>query len=343
MWINECCPSFSVMIRKFWILIILPVVFGCGSQKSIKPVQDISTAVTEAQTEVQTEAVTASLGTYRVRKGDTLYSIAFLNGLDYRDVARANNISPPFTIYVGQNIVLDVYTAVPEPAESSRSSAEVTTTRPEPAQSSRPSAEVTTRPEPVQSSRSSAKVTSSPEPAESSRPTAKVTTSPEPVESSQSTGEVAIVSTPPQLPGPPENDIRMDSSKPESKVTDGLSWQWPLRGKLVNKYSLSPGNVNKGVDIRGNDGDQVNAAADGVVVYVGEQKRYGNLVIVRHNDEYLSAYSNNQDIRVHEGEVVKQGQILASIGSNAPKGETLHFEIRLKGEPVDPLRYLPSL
>lgn len=286
------------MIRKFWILIILPVVFGCGSQKSIKPVQDISAAVTEAQTEDRTEAVTDSsttrLGTYRVRKGDTLYSIAFLNGLDYRDVARANNISPPYTIYVGQNIVLDVNTAVPEPAESSRSSA-------------------------------------------------KVTTSPEPAESSRSTGEVAIVSTPPQFPGPPENVNRMDSSQPDSKLTAGLNWQWPLRGKLIKRFSLRPGNVNKGVDIRGNDGDRVNAAADGVVVYVGEQKRYGNLVIVRHNDEYLSAYSNNQEIRVHEGEVVKQGQVLASIGSNAPKGETLHFEIRLKGEPEDPLRYLPSL
>ncbi len=318
------------MIRKFWILIFLPVVFGCGSQKSIKPVQDISTAVAKAQPEVQTESVTvsstSSQGTYRVRKGDTLYSIAFLNGLDYRDVARANNIRPPFTIYVGQNIVLDVNSAVPEPAASSR-----------------PSAEVTTSPEPAQSSRPSAKIKTSPEPAESSRPTAKVTSSPEPVESSRPTGEVAIVSTPPQLPGPPENDIRMDSSLPDSKVTDGISWQWPLRGKLVNRFSLRPGNVNKGVDIRGNDGDRVNAAADGVVVYVGEQKRYGNLVIVRHNDEFLSAYSNFQDIRVHEGEVVKQGQILASIGSNAPKGETLHFEIRLKGEPEDPLRYLPSL
>ncbi len=286
------------MIRKFRILIILPVVFGCVSQKSIKPVQDISEAVTEAQTEDRTEAVTDSsttrLGTYRVRKGDTLYSIAFLNGLDYRDVARANNISPPYTIYVGQNIVLDVKTAVPEPAESSRSSA-------------------------------------------------KVTTSPEPAESSRSTGEVAIVSTPPQSPGPPENVNRMDSSQPDSKLTAGLSWQWPLRGKLIKRFSLRPGNVNKGVVIRGNDGDRVNAAADGVVVYVGEQKRYGNLVIVRHNDEYLSAYGNNQEIRVHEGEVVKQGQVLASIGSNAPKGETLHFEIRLKGEPKDPLRYLPSL
>ena len=290
------------MIRKFRILIILPVVFGCVSQKNIKPVQDISEAVTEAQTEDRTEAVTDSsttrLGTYRVRKGDTLYSIAFLNGLDYRDVARANNISPPYTIYVGQNIVLDVKTAVPEPAESSRSSAKVTTLS---------------------------------EPAESSQSSAKVITLPEPAESSRSTGEVAIVSTPPQSPGPPENINRMDSSQPDSKLTAGLSWQWPLRGKLIKRFSLRPGNVNKGVVIRGNDGDRVNAAADGVVVYVGEQKRYGNLVIVRHNDEYLSAYGNNQEIRVHEGEVVKQGQVLASIGSNAPKGETLHFEIRLKG------------
>ena len=298
------------MIRKFWILIILPVVFGCGSQKSIKPVQDISDVVTEVQTVSLPDSGTTRLGTYRVRKGDTLYSIAFLNGLDFRDIARANNISPPYTIFVGQNIVLDVNTAEPEPAESSRSSEQVST-----------------EPKPVQSSRSSAKVASSPEPAESSR----------------SPGEVASVSTPPLSPGSPDNVNRMDSSQSASRVTAGLSWQWPLRGKLIKRFSLRPGNVNKGVDIRGNDGDRVNAAADGVVVYVGEQKRYGNLVIVRHNDEYLSAYSNNQEIRVHEGESVKQGQFLASIGSNAPKGETLHFEIRLKGEPEDPLRYLPSL
>lgn len=306
------------MIRKFRILIILPVVFGCGSQKSIKPVQDISDVASEVQTEdrieVQTvsvpDTVTTRLDTYSVRKGDTLYSIAFLNGLDFRDIARTNNISPPYTIYVGQEIVLDVKTDVREPAESSRSSEEITSA-----------------PEPVQSSSSSAKVASSPESAESSRPS----------------GEVASVSIPPPSPGPPENVNRMDSSQPDSKVTAGLSWQWPLRGKLVKRFSLRPGNVNKGVDIRGNDGDRVNAAADGVVVYVGEQKRYGNLVIVRHNDEYLSAYSNNQEIRVHEGEVVKQGQNLASIGSNAPQGETLHFEIRLKGEPEDPLQYLPSL
>ena len=298
------------MIRKFWILIILPVVFGCGSQKSIKPVQDISDVVTEVQTVSLPDSGTTRLGTYRVRKGDTLYSIAFLNGLDFRDIARANNISPPYTIFVGQNIILDVNTAEPEPAESSRSSEQVST-----------------EPKPVQSSRSSAKVASSPEPAESSR----------------SPGEVASVSTPPLSPGSPDNVNRMDSSQSASRVTAGLSWQWPLRGKLIKRFSLRPGNVNKGVDIRGNDGDRVNAAADGVVVYVGEQKRYGNLVIVRHNDEYLSAYSNNQEIRVHEGESVKQGQFLASIGSNAPKGETLHFEIRLKGEPEDPLRYLPSL
>ncbi|HAK53566.1 MAG TPA: hypothetical protein DCM54_16945, partial [Gammaproteobacteria bacterium] len=89
-------------------------------------------------------------------------------------------------------------------------------------------------------------------------------------------------------------------------------------------------------------GQRVNAAADGVVVYAGGNLRgYGKLVIVKHSDRFLSAYGNNQEIRVSEGETVKAGQMLAKVGASASNVETLHFEIRLNGRPEDPLRYLP--
>ncbi len=118
-------------------------------------------------------------------------------------------------------------------------------------------------------------------------------------------------------------------------------WQWPIRGEVIKPFSLK-GNINKGIDIKGVAGQRVNAAADGVVVYAGGNLRgYGKLVIVKHSDRFLSAYGNNQEIRVSEGETVKAGQMLAKVGASASNVETLHFEIRLNGRPEDPLRYLP--
>ena len=103
------------------------------------------------------------------------------------------------------------------------------------------------------------------------------------------------------------------------------------------------GKVNKGIDIRGGLGESVAAAADGVVVYAGGGLRgYGKLVIVKHNDHFLSAYGHNRAILVKEGEKVKGGQVVAEIGSSGPGKEMLHFEIRRDGKPEDPLLYLPK-
>jgi lipoprotein NlpD len=103
------------------------------------------------------------------------------------------------------------------------------------------------------------------------------------------------------------------------------------------------GRVNKGVDIRGRLGESVAAAADGVVVYAGGGLRgYGKLVIVKHNDHFLSAYGHNRAILVKEGEKVKGGQVVAEIGSSGLNQEMLHFEIRRDGKPEDPLLYLPD-
>lgn len=131
-------------------------------------------------------------------------------------------------------------------------------------------------------------------------------------------------------------------SSPIRSQASNLRWRWPVAGPVVNAFSLT-GKVNKGVDIRGELGESVFAAADGVVVYAGGGLRgYGKLVIVKHSDKFLSAYGHNRAILVKEGERVKVGQIVAEIGSSSSNQEMLHFEIRRNGKPEDPLLYLPG-
>jgi lipoprotein NlpD len=129
---------------------------------------------------------------------------------------------------------------------------------------------------------------------------------------------------------------------PTSSRGSGLEWRWPVAGEVINAFSLA-GKVNKGVDIRGKLGEAVLAAADGIVVYAGGGLRgYGKLVIVKHNDKFLSAYGHNRAILVKEGETVTAGQVVAEIGSSSSKQEMLHFEIRRNGKPENPLLYLPD-
>ena len=129
----------------------------------------------------------------------------------------------------------------------------------------------------------------------------------------------------------------------KKKVTNQgeLVWRWPIRGEVIKPFSLKK-NINKGIDIKGKAGQRVSAAADGMVVYAGGNLRgYGKLVIIKHNESFLSAYGNNQEILVREGEQVKGGQMVAKVGTTAGKVEMLHFEVRLNGRPEDPLKYLP--
>jgi lipoprotein NlpD len=212
-----------------------------------------------------------------VQRGDTLYGIAFRNGLDFRDVAAWNGIGPPYTIYPGQRLHL-------YPAGGRRS----TTVASGPA---RPPAN---RP--------------------SSGGTRSGTTRPEP--------------RPATTPTPPP-------------ASSGIAWRWPADGTLVARFE--PGEpTRQGIDIAGRAGDPVRAAADGVVVYSGSGLvGYGELVIVKHNDAWLSAYGHNRARKVNEGQLVKAGEQIAEMGRSGAQREMLHFEVRHNGKPVDPLRYLP--
>ena len=129
--------------------------------------------------------------------------------------------------------------------------------------------------------------------------------------------------------------------RPASRQQKSIAWHWPSKGVIVSGFSPSKG--KKGLDIRGKLGQSVIAAAPGNVVYSGSGLiGYGNLVIIKHNDTYLSAYGHNRRLLVKEGTAVKQGQKIAEMGDSGKEGVILHFEIRRDGKPVNPLSYLPK-
>jgi len=151
----------------------------------------------------------------------------------------------------------------------------------------------------------------------------------------------SIVKTSPSKARRANKESNSDSRK-TAKVSAIKHWIWPVNGKIINHFSAES-NQSKGVDIVAKLGDPVRAAAKGRVVYSGSGLRgYGRLVIIKHDDNYLSAYAHNNKLHVEENEFVKAGQRIADLGSSGSDREKLHFEIRYKGKPVDPLNYLPK-
>jgi lipoprotein NlpD len=133
------------------------------------------------------------------------------------------------------------------------------------------------------------------------------------------------------------------ASAPIAANTEGddpIAFQWPVRGPLIAGFDEAK---NKGLDIAGKAGDPVLAAADGKVVYAGSGLRgYGNLIILKHNNTYLTAYAHNQTLLVKEEQTIKRGQKIAEMGNSDADQVKLHFEIRRQGKPVDPAKYLPA-
>lgn len=125
-------------------------------------------------------------------------------------------------------------------------------------------------------------------------------------------------------------------------VTSPVPWRWPTEGPLIGRYAAGDP-TKQGIDIAGAGGQSVRAAGDGVVVYSGSGLvGYGELIIVKHNEQWLSAYGHNRSRLVNEGQIVKAGQQIAEMGRSGAARDMLHFEIRYNGKPVDPLAYLPN-
>ncbi len=266
------------MVRSMLgVLVIAGTLVGCASSPQGGGVQVVDRN--------QRDKVTS--GQYIVRRGDTLWSIAFRFGWDWRELARVNGIQPPHVIYPGQKI------------RFSGSSARVAAAAP--------------RPQPA------------PKPALST-----------PVVVANPVARQPAIST---QPSPPSNPQARTPVTPVARSASG--WAWPANGTIIGRFS-SNGSLNKGIDIAGELGQPVLAASDGTVVYAGSGLRgYGELVIIKHSDTYVSAYGHNRRLLVREGQQVKAGQGIAEMGSTGTDRVKLHFEIRRQGKPVDPLQYLP--
>ncbi len=127
-----------------------------------------------------------------------------------------------------------------------------------------------------------------------------------------------------------------------TRVVEGVLWQWPVEGRVVRGYSASAESTSKGIDIGGRRGEPVYAAADGDVVYSGRGiQGQGDLIIIRHNARFLSAYSHNSNMLVTEGARIRAGDKIAELGTDPRGAELLHFEVRVDGKPADPIQYLP--
>ncbi len=268
-----------------WILAIA-LVAGCGHSRVVKREGSRGAPDRATQTVPRT-------GDYTVRRGDTLYGIAFRHGLDYREVAGLNRIGAPYTIYPGQTLRL-------------RAQGQA-----------RPAPGVTGMPAPRGQPPAGSLIASPP----------------------RTAAPVASPATPAATPVRPVATPALPAV-PVAAPASG-AWRWPTQGQVIGRF-VSGDPKRQGLDIAGNAGQPVLAAADGVIVYSGSGLvGYGELIIVKHSDEWLSAYAHNRRRLVGEGAQVKAGQQIAELGRTGTSRDMLHFEVRRNGKPVDPMQVLP--
>ena len=296
------------------LLAAVVVLAGCSSSQPRKaPVEDRGTAVVQPAQPVAPVAAPRPAapveapqrpGYYTVKPGDTLIRIGLDTGQNWRDIARWNNIENPNLIEVGQ--ILRVAGNVPMPVQPNVAAADESTG-------------VVTRP--VTSSAIASSTGAS-----AAAPVAR---------GAASAAAPAVAASAPAAPAPAPV-----ATAPAAAGEDELTFVWPVGGSLIHGFDDSK---NKGLDLSGKQGDPVVAAADGRVVYAGAGLRgYGNLIILKHNNTYLTAYAHNHVLLVKEDQSVRKGQKIAEMGSSDADRVKLHFEVRRQGKPVDPAKYLPA-
>ncbi len=260
--------------RHGWLLVVVFLLLcTCGRQTVKAPVGDRTAAMAPpppAAVAIPLNAGKPDTTYHEVIPGDTLYSIAWQQGRDHRQIAKWNHLAPPYTIHVGERLRVR-----PHPEELAT-------------------------------------------PISPSKP--KEVELPSPVISKSL-------------------EVR-EGSQPQS--TELPRWEWPTDGPLM-KQKDGKMEGKQGIDIGGRTGQPVRAAAGGRVVYSGGGLvGYGQLVIIKHSNNFLSAYAHNRRVLVKEGDQLTGGQVIAEMGSTGTDRPMLHFEIRQDGKPVNPMRYLPT-
>jgi len=257
-------------------------------------------------------------GYHVVLAGETLYSIAFAYDLDFRTLARWNGLGTDFKIFPGQRLKLSGPKSVYDDKNRQENDENVKIASTEP---------------PV-------KATELP----SERPSVSSGT---PATSGRTSSGSGTSATENRTGTAVKNPRKTPAKTPETRTTTAaragaIKWQWPSPGMVLAGFSAAP-TGNKGLNLAGKSGEPVKAAAAGRVVYAGNGLRgFGQLVIVKHDDDFLSAYAHNSRLHVKENDPVKAGQLIADIGATGTDRVQLHFEIRFQGQPVDPLKHLPK-
>ncbi len=296
--------------------------YGCMTSRHPAPVSDRTAAASKpvakpAAVPVPAPAVREADPRpefYTVKKGDTLYTIALDQGLDYKELAEWNALDNPNVIRIGQSLRLraPLSTVVATPLKTA------------PQVEGRPVGGLAA-------------------PATGSE---AVKSQPKAVKVPYSEQAFAQLSAPPQArpvaPTVAKVDPRPDEKSPASVDDDEkIDWGWPAGGKVLSTFNETT-NL-KGIGIAGKLGQAVIASAPGKVLYSGDGIRgYGKLVIIKHNKEYLSVYAHNSQLLVKEGQTVVKGQKVAEFGNSDADQVKLHFEIRRFGKPIDPLKLLPA-
>jgi lipoprotein NlpD len=298
----------TVTQRSVCVLALSLLMTACASRLDQAPVVDRSggnVLSTQAAQQPPVPLGPPPPGYYRVKPGDTLYRIALENGQNYRDISAWNNLTNPNQIEVDQ-----LLRVVPPGANTAALTPGVSTA-------------------PIGSGGAvqSAPLGSTPPSAATGTAGAAGVAAP-PIYGS-TTNNASL--TPPASPGA--------ASDSNAGASGNVAFAWPVRGPLLGTFNDS---TNKGVNIGGAAGDPVKASADGRVVYAGNGLRgYGNLIIIKHDATYLTAYAHNRALMVKEGDAVTKGQKIAEMGNSDSDRVMLHFEVRRQGKPVDPLKYLP--
>ena len=273
-------------------MIVFISLVGCANRQAPAPVVNVYGATP------LNERIKSSIKAtrYVVKKGETLYSIAWRANSDVRKLAKLNNISSPYKIFPGQKIIISTKRTSPS---SYASNSKTYTKKPN-----------------KNSTKNAVKVVKKPVAPNKKQEYGKRVSEQKVSKKAVSTGTTF-----------------------SKKIKE---WRWPANGKMIAKFSTAQ-QGNKGVDIAGRRGDRVKAAAKGTVVYAGSALRgYGKLIIVKHNDDYLSAYAHNEQILVKELQLVNTGDVIARMGDTDAQRVMLHFEVRFRGKSVNPLKYLPK-
>jgi lipoprotein NlpD len=337
---TRCCrfASSMDMERRFFPvyrspLLLALLIGGCVSTQ--QPVPIVDRTMEEPQKTIETpgaisETTVQRPKTYVVQKGDTLFAIALSNGVSQKDLAAWNNIQDPRAIYIGQQLYLAPATELTQPSLFSLP-------------------EATPPPRVI-----AAPATLPPSETKPLGNTDKLKNQPKAFKLPYSEQAIAqlkgLADTPVTvIPAIAKADTMVEknaeisvspSATDAARNDDGIEWIWPAKGKVLGGFSESA----KGIDIAGKPGQAVTASAAGKVVYSGAGLRgYGKLIIIKHNNTYLSAYAHNSKLLVKEGQTVAKGEKIAEMGNTDATLVKLHFEIRKNGKPVDPLKHLPEV